>query len=262
MNTDSNCKNLENIHIGDKVQIQRKRSEKIVEGIITDILDEELFNAQGIEVEIDNCFVGNVKVIQNNFEEISPEFLLKKIEKHESKDFEMKASFKYDLQLSERLGEPTANEIIRRKIIEEAASFMNTEGGIICIGVDNNKNILGLEHEYKLQSDYDPKKDPSLFQDKLRLEIKSTLNKYLDDQIIYGLFQIEIVPMGNGKDICCIILKKSPEPIFVKLKDVPCRIDKKDTKETIWKCWIRSDNGIESIEFDSFLKLWMNKKSF
>ncbi len=171
----------------------------------------------------------------------------------------MKASFKYDLQLSERLGEPTANEIIKRKIIEEAASFMNTNGGIICIGVDNDKNILGLEHEYKLQSDYDPKKDPSLLQDKLRLEIKDALNQYLDDPIIYDLFEIEIIPMGNGKDVCCIILKKSPEPIFVKLKDISCRIDKKDKTVTIWKCWIRSDNGIASIEFDSFLKIWMNR---
>ena len=135
---------------------------------------------------------------------------------------------------------------------------MNTEGGIICIGVDNEKNIIGLEHEYELQSDYDPNRDPTLMQDKLRLEIKQVLVNYLDDETVWGLFDIEIIPI-NGKHVCCIILKKSPEPIFVKLKNIPCRIDNKDTKVTIWKCWIRADNGIQSIEFDSFLKLWINR---
>ena len=51
----------------------------------------------------------------------------------------MKASFKYDLDLSNRLGTPTENEVLKRKIVEEVAGFMNTQGGIICIGVDNEK---------------------------------------------------------------------------------------------------------------------------
>ncbi len=87
MQADSNCKNLENIHIGDKVKIQRKRTEIILEGIITDIFDDELFNDNGVDVEIDDCFQGNVKNIIHGSDYLSSEFLLKKIEKHESKDF-------------------------------------------------------------------------------------------------------------------------------------------------------------------------------
>ena len=96
---------------------------------------------------------------------ISEQELRKKIEKHETDTFEMKASFKYDLDLSNRLGIPTENEVIKRKIVEEAAGFMNTDGGMICIGVDNNKKTVGLEHDYKLQSDYDPNvpKFPAIF---------------------------------------------------------------------------------------------------
>lgn len=259
MDADSASKLSENIRIGMTVKIQRKRTDKILEGIVTSILDDEVFNENGIEVEIDDCYQGNIKnIINDNDNRISPHEILKKIAKHESKYFEMKSSFKYDLNLSQRFGKPIGNEVLKRKIIEEAASFMNTEGGIICIGVDNEKNIIGLEHEYELQSDYDPNRDPTLMQDKLRLEIKQVLVNYLDDETVWGLFDIEIIPI-NGKHVCCIILKKSPEPIFVKLKNIPCRIDNKDTKVTIWKCWIRADNGIQSIEFDSFLKLWINR---
>ena len=135
---------------------------------------------------------------------------------------------------------------------------MNTDGGILCIGVDNEKIILGLENDYKLQSGYYPEQDKSLLQDQLRLEIKQALKDYLDDEIIFGLYHIDIISI-DGKDVCCIILKKSPEPIFVKMK-INTRIDGKDRNEKIWKCWIRVDNGIMNIQFDSFLKYWENRK--
>lgn len=69
----------ENIHIGMKVKIQRKRTKKILEGVVTEILDDKLFNENGIDVEIDNCYQGNVKNILNDNAEISPHDLLKKI---------------------------------------------------------------------------------------------------------------------------------------------------------------------------------------
>ena len=55
----------ENIHIGMKVKIQRKRTKKILEGVVTEILDDKLFNENGIDVEIDNCYQENVNKLGN-----------------------------------------------------------------------------------------------------------------------------------------------------------------------------------------------------
>ena len=254
MDAESSAKMLENISVGLQVMIERKRTGKILEGVIIEILDDGSYNEVGIEVKIDGNYLGNVKKILSNDNCISVQELREKIQNHEMKDFEMKSSFKYDVNISNHTKIPTANESLKRKIVEEVASFMNTNGGILCIGVDNEKNILGLENDYKLQSGYTPEKDKSLLQDQLRLEIKQGLKDYLDDEIIFGLYDIEIIAI-DGKDVCCIILKKSPDPIFVKMK-INTRIDEKDKKETLWKCWIRVDNGIANIQFDSFLKYW------
>jgi len=257
MDAESSSKMLENITVGLEVMIERKRTGKILEGSIIEILDVEPYNENGIEVKIEGNYSGNVKKILRDDNRISVQELREKIQNHEMKHFEMKSSFKYDVNISNHTGTPTANEALRRKIVEEAASFMNTDGGIICIGVDNEKNILGLENDYKLQSDYNPAKDPSLLQDQLRLEIKEALKNYLDDEIIFGLYEIEIISI-DGKEVCCIILKKSPEPIFVKTK-INFRIDGKDKNDRLWKCWIRVDNGIMNIQFDSFLKYWKDR---
>ena len=239
MDAETPAQRLDNISLGMSVMIQIKRIEKIMNGTITNILDKESFNSKGIEVEIDNYYFGHVKKIIKNDELISERDLREKIQKHETKTFEMKSSFKYDLELSQRLGTPTENELIKRKIVEEAAGFMNTEGGMICIGVDNNKNILGLENDYKLQKDYSIQKDRSLLEDKLRLEIKDTFHAYLDDDLIVNLFEIGIISL-DGKEVCCIKIEKSPEPIFVKIPGTfhDAKLKKDLPKTKIWKCWI------------------------
>jgi len=140
---------------------------------------------------------------------------------------------------------------------------MNTNGGMICIGVDNEKNIIGLEHEFKLQSDYDPEKDRSLLIDTLKGEIEQTFNDYLDDDAIWDLVRIVFVNYKE-KEICCIKIDKSPDPMFVKIhgsfRDTKLKKDKQGG-ETIWKCWIRTDTGLRSVDFDSFLKIWINRQT-
>ena len=87
----------------------------------------------------------NVKKIIQNKNTLSAQELIQKIQNHEQKDFELKSSFKYDVVISNHTGVPTRNNILRKKVVEEIAAFMNTNGGIICLGVDDKKNILGLE---------------------------------------------------------------------------------------------------------------------
>ena len=63
MEAESPAKDLKKIQIGMKVLIQKKRLETTREGIVTWINDTEQFNENGIEVDIDDYFPGNVKKI-------------------------------------------------------------------------------------------------------------------------------------------------------------------------------------------------------
>ena len=236
-----------------------RRSGKEKDGFVTQIVDEKNYNPKGIEVELDDyCIVNATDTFKDSLEETSVKKIKDLIEKHETKTFEMKASFQYDLERSKREGKPIKSPALKRKIVEEVASFMNKDGGTLCIGVDNNKNIVGLENDYKLLSSYEAgERDGSLLDDKLRLEIKQTISDYIKDDLIFTLIDMENIPIDE-KNILLINIKKSSEPIFVKM-ETTCRIDNKDKKETIWKCWIRSDNGIKNIEFDVFIQFWMDR---
>ena len=259
LKAESAAKLLENLSVGMKVKIERERGRmtKILEGKIVEILDKAPHNEKGILVKLEKNYVGNVKEIQSGKEQISITKLRELIDAHESRKFEMKSSFKYDVNISKHLGEPTKNDALKRVIAEEAASFMNTDGGIICIGVDDEKNILGLENDYKLQSDYTLESDKSTLRDNLRLEIKQTFIDYFEDERHFGLPYTEIIEL-EGKDLCCITIKKSPNPIFVKIKTT-YKLDGKDKKGEIWKCYIRYDNGIREMKFDSFMDYWKNR---
>ena len=78
--------------------------------------------------------------------------------------------------------------------------------------------------------------------------------------MVFTLFNTEIVPI-DGKSILLINTKKSSKPMFVKMA-TNCRIDNKDKKETIWKCWIRSDKGIKDIDFEAFLYFWLARVKY
>ena len=258
MESESNARYLKNIFIGMEVIIEIPKIHQTLSGKVLDFVDDQVtHNANGIEVIIDGNYSGNVKKIIKNDELISENELRLKIKNHEKKNFELKSSFKYDIDVSNHTGNPTSAEYLKRKIIEECASFMNSDGGIICMGVDDEKNILGLQNDYELQTDYDPKKDPSQFQDNLKNEIKQGLINYLDEPVVLDLYETEIITL-DGKDVCCIFVDKSPIPIFVKMK-INYRLDNRDKRDTIWKCWIRVDNGILAIPFDKFMTLWKNR---
>ena len=102
MEAESAAKMLENISEGIEVKIERRRTGKIFEGKIIEILDDEPYNEDGIEVKIEGNYSGNVKEILREDEIISVQELREKIANHEAKDFEMKSSFKYDVNISNK----------------------------------------------------------------------------------------------------------------------------------------------------------------
>jgi hypothetical protein len=192
----------ENIKIGMSVRVARRAGTK--EGIVTDIIDESFANEKGIEVEIDHYCIGNAIEDLSSPEEASVNEIRDLIEKHETTTFELKASFKYDLELSQHLKKPVESPGLKRKIAEEVVSFMNCDGGTICIGVDNHKNIVGLENDYKLLSNYEEgERDKELLADKLGLEIQEEIKKYVDDDQALTLFRTEMIPNfdNTGKTI-------------------------------------------------------------
>lgn len=120
----------------------------------------------------------------------------------EGPTIEFKSSLRWDTR-TERI-----NKELEYVIAKEISGFLNTGGGIILIGVDDNRNIIGLENDYSTFK----KKDKDGFSQKL----VQILSKYLGNE--YGEFWNIKFKKINDKEICVIEVKKSPEPVYTKKK--------------------------------------------
>ncbi|MFB6217349.1 MAG: DUF262 domain-containing protein, partial [Candidatus Aenigmatarchaeota archaeon] len=93
-------------------------------------------------------------------EETSLEALIEKGENHR---IEFKETLLYDVHRDQ------PNKDLKKEAVKEIASFANAEGGTLIIGVDDDKNIKGLDRDLKLMDDLDD------FEVTLNQEISSRL---------------------------------------------------------------------------------------
>lgn len=122
------------------------------------------------------------------------------IAKGESNTLEFKSSARWDFQQNKQ------NKAMEDIVVKTVAAFLNTEGGNLLIGVDDERNIVGLAHDYKLFSKADK-------QDAFRnFLIGLLLNNFGKD--VSALLTTSIHQL-DGKDVVRVQAKASPKPIFV-----------------------------------------------
>lgn len=85
------------------------------------------------------------------------------------------------------------------------SSFMNSNGGVLLIGVDNDKKILGLEKDLA-------ELDGTI--DNFELHVTNVINKYLG-KIKGTLVSIKFEKIED-KQVAALIIKKSPRPVYMK----------------------------------------------
>lgn len=120
------------------------------------------------------------------------------LESDEGSDIEFKSSLRYDIK------ENSNNRLITQAIMKSIAAFLNSEGGTLVIGVDDAKNIVGIEH------------DGFENNDKFLLHLTNSITNAIGPHL-YDLLDMKFVS-HIGKDICVVEVKESPEPVWCKTK--------------------------------------------
>jgi len=117
----------------------------------------------------------------------------------ESATLEFKSTLQWDVVQNQ------PNKHLRQSVIKTVAAFLNSEGGILVVGVDDDKSVLGLDRDLKL--------------------LGGSLDRF--DQLLSALFTDFIGPEYahfikhhienvDGKQVCVVDVDKSPDPAFVK----------------------------------------------
>lgn len=121
----------------------------------------------------------------------------------ESPTLEYKSTLQWDVRQERK------NEDLRLSVLKTIAAFLNSNGGVLLIGVEDNGNIFGLE------------KDLSLLSKKNLDQFEQTIVNLICDRIGASFSQLVKIRFENieGKDICAVDVRKSAKRAFMKGKE-------------------------------------------
>ena len=137
----------------------------------------------------------------------------------ESGDLEFKSSFRWSYQGN------CIDKRLEDVILKSIAAFSNSDGGTLLIGVNDEGEILGLEHDY---AELDGNKD------EFELHLRNLVNKSLG--VGFGASNLSVsFPSVEEKEVCKIEIKRANTPQYLAV------LDKNNNKSD--KFYVRSGNS-------------------
>lgn len=154
------------------------------------------------------------------------------IETGENDFVEFKSSFRYDY------AQDKVNKALEIVIMKTLAGFMNSEGGTLLIGVNDDGSILGLKNDYQTLK----KKDRDGFEQLLMTTIANTLGTAACKLVHLNFNEVE------NKEVCRITVAISSNPVYLKC-------DKSS------KFYIRTGSGTREMELHEAVDFIQEKYS-
>lgn len=207
--------------------------EKWIKDQILEIVDEEDVNVNGIEVLSKRGFYGNVKEI---FESDELEDIKKRISSREDHQIECKETFHFDVKENKK------NKERNLDVVKAVVSFLNSDGGYVYIGVEDNGPIIGLERDYSVM-DKDGNND--VFERQIRGSLEANLTNY---STVLECTKKITFPKIDGIEICQIRVEPSPIPIFFKAQNVIVESKGKRISRQIDLFYVRQGNSKHLVE--------------
>ena len=122
------------------------------------------------------------------------------IQAGETSRVEFKASLRFDLK------ERKVNKNLTDVVAKTLAGFINSEGGTLLIGIADDGQIVGIEHDLETLTN----KSPDGFELALRTAIGTYLGRDVSAEVRVRFTMID------EKQVAEVVCQKSPEPLFLK----------------------------------------------
>jgi len=147
------------------------------------------------------------------------------LKEDENRYLEFKSSSRWDYR------QEKTNPELEKVILKTLAAFGNTDGGILLIGVDDDKNILGLEKDFntlkKSTADY------------YEIHLRNILHNLMGVKYISKNVRIQFETFEDQKVICKIKVIAADEPSYLKFKNKNGQVEE--------KFYVRSGNSSQEI---------------
>ncbi len=127
------------------------------------------------------------------------EQLMELLRRGEGPELEFKSSARWDVRQNK------INRDLEAVIVKTIAGFLNTDGGVLLIGVDDGANVVGLRNDYGTLR----RQDRDGFEAFLTKLLLDALGKDVSPCIRVDFHR------HNGEDVCRVAAKAAPHAVFV-----------------------------------------------
>ncbi len=122
------------------------------------------------------------------------------IERGETAKVEFKETLRFDVKTE------AVSKDLERAVLKSVVGFMNTDGGMLFIGVRDDSRVFGLERDYKTLL----KQNRDGFENHLYSLLRSMIGVNFAKLVEIGFEKYE------GKEICVVDIKPSTRPAYLK----------------------------------------------
>lgn len=165
-----------------------------------------------------------LKSISTTSEEALSMSVAELIEQGENASLELKTTLRWDLKLNK------INKKLEEVILKTIAAFSNGEGGTLIIGVNDEGEIEGLQHDYATLTNGD--------KDKFELHFRNLLNKEYGIDFATNNLKI-LFPEIEDKEICMVEIKAGLKPLYTTITD--------NNGNKTEKFYVRSGNSSQEV---------------
>jgi hypothetical protein len=156
------------------------------------------------------------------------------ISEGESDELEFKSTLRWDL------AEGSVSRKMEDAIVKAVAAFANSHGGTLVIGVDDDGQTIGLQHDYNSLGDAD--------RDKFERHLHSLLYQNLGKSFVVTKVKVRFHDVA-GADVCQVDVAMGKEPVVVASKD--------KNGVVVEKLYVRCGNSSQEIplrEMNAYIK--------
>lgn len=160
------------------------------------------------------------------------------LKEEENRYLEFKSSLRWDYR------QQKVNPELEKVIMKTIAAFGNTDGGILLIGVDDDKNLLGLEKDFQTLKRTDA--------DYYEVHLRNIMHKLMGVKYVSKYIRTEFEKVEDQKLICKIRVMSAKEPLFLKYTNKNGQVEE--------KFYVRSGNSSHEIESIAEINDYINTK--
>jgi hypothetical protein len=160
------------------------------------------------------------------------------LKEEENRYLEFKSSLRWDYR------QEKVNPELEKVIMKTIAAFGNTDGGILLIGVDDDKNLIGLEKDFQTLKKTDA--------DYYEVHLRNIMHKLMGVKYVSKYIRTEFEKVEDQKLICKIKVMSAKEPLYLKYTNKNGQVEE--------KFYVRSGNSSHEIDSIAEINDYINTK--